>query len=654
MALVRTNRNGTQSGTAVGTGSYTTPSFTPTDGSLLFVIASSVSGTAISSANLTIADSLGTLTWTSRLTWDATFSVDDAAVRVWTTPIVTGASMTVTIDAGADSTDTYTVVAVDYTGADTASPLGATASNTDFGASPSGAKSITLSAAPDTASEVIGFLVRDDLSGTVSSTPGATYTEQYDLDIVGHGGAEVETRTASTSTTVDWVSINDAGTLSKAGALAFEVKASTASVEANFPFTPDRFDDVRPTEIRPSEVTSSFVWFDVSATGVINALNLTATQVQTPTFQLQVGKNLSVTQTQTPSIIRQVGKILTTVTQAQTASIIRSITKILSATETQTPSMTEPVTHPATLTATQVQTPTMVRQVGKILSATQVQTPTIVRSVGKILSATEVQTPTIVRSVGKNLSATQAQTPTLTASRAFLRTLSATQTQTVTMVRSVGKTLSVTQAQLPAMVRQVTKTLSAVQTQIVSIVRQIGKTLTVTETQTPSQTAIKATLRTLTATQVQTPTLVATFQPGSPVVAAHGVPEIQHTLNRLAGTLALSLDAQAAANVWASTTNLDTVGALNVKASASKLEFNAVSKLLASQLSGDASADAQYALASIPLPTGPFMSPAHPPLRTRALQATKRFVSTRKGKVTVAAGAAVSSGTALSIFELVT
>lgn len=44
---------------------------------------------------------------------------------------------------------------------------------------------------------------------------------------------------------------------------------------------------------------------------------------------------------------------------------------------------------------------------------------------------------------------------------------------------------------------------------------------------------------------------------------------LQHELNRLAGTLVHgvpTLDAQGAANVWAGTSGLDLVGALNVKA----------------------------------------------------------------------------------------
>lgn len=74
--------------------------------------------------------------------------------------------------------------------------------------------------------------------------------------------------------------------------------------------------------------------------------------------------------------------------------------------------------------------------------------------------------------------------------------------------------------------------------------------------------------------------------------------EIQHALNRLAGTV--NLDAQGAANVWAGTVGLDLVGALNVKAGTVGLAFNGVCKQLAAAHAGDGTLDAQGALASIP------------------------------------------------------
>jgi hypothetical protein len=229
MALVRTARDSGQSSTGIGTASFTTsPNFTPSNNSLLVVCASAVSSTAITATNLTIADSLGTLTWTSRATFDQNnWGIDDGAIRLWTAPVGTGASMTVTIDMGADSVDLFNVWIVDYTGYDPVTPIGVTGSFS-LTSTPTGPKSLTLSGAPAATSEVIGYLVRDDSSGSPTSSPGATFTELVDVDTSGHGGFEVEARSGSTSTTVDWNVDDGTGFVLNAIALGFEIRAATA------------------------------------------------------------------------------------------------------------------------------------------------------------------------------------------------------------------------------------------------------------------------------------------------------------------------------------------------------------------------------------------------------------------------------------------
>lgn len=69
--------------------------------------------------------------------------------------------------------------------------------------------------------------------------------------------------------------------------------------------------------------------------------------------------------------------------------------------------------------------------------------------------------------------------------------------------------------------------------------------------------------------------------------------EIQRELNRLAGTT--GLDAQAAANDWAGTTQKDLLGALNAKNSSSGLGLNAVCNAIA----GTSKKEAKAALESI-------------------------------------------------------
>lgn len=227
MALVRTNLIGSQSTTPIGTGSYTTGAAVTTAGAFLVVVCFGASGTAVSAANMTVTDSQGNV-YTSRITVDSSWSANDGSIRVWTAPVTTAGSTTWTIDQGADSQDQYNVIVLQYTGADQ-SGLGVTANSTDLGgANPDGAKSITLSGAPLTTSEVVGVWGRSN-SGAASaqSTPGATFTEIFDLDTNSHTGVEVEIRTGSASTTVDLADIDTAGVnnIFRAMAVAFEVKA---------------------------------------------------------------------------------------------------------------------------------------------------------------------------------------------------------------------------------------------------------------------------------------------------------------------------------------------------------------------------------------------------------------------------------------------
>jgi hypothetical protein len=229
MALVRTARIGAQSSTGIGTGSVTTASFTPSNNCLLVAVVSSSSSTTISAANLTIADSLGTLTWTSQLA--VTHTLNTEAIRFWTAPVASGASMTVTFDAGTDSTDQYTFVIVDYTGYNTVTPVGATGSkNTGTDNTYDGAYSFTLSGAPATTSEVFAGFHHDD-NAAVSCTPGAAFTEINDIDTSGHSGLEVQIRTGSTSTTVDWVDVDTAGTTNifRGMGAAIEIQAGAAT-----------------------------------------------------------------------------------------------------------------------------------------------------------------------------------------------------------------------------------------------------------------------------------------------------------------------------------------------------------------------------------------------------------------------------------------
>src|SRR5216684_4260223 len=133
MALTRNNL-GTWFSTTVTT-SFTTGSFTPDSNSILAICAHTTDGGA---ATLTITDSLGThLTYTKQVDQTDTFPFHRAVI--WTAPVATGASMTVTI--GGSPGSEVTVHAFDWTGYNTSTPTGATAKGQVTAA---GAVNITL------------------------------------------------------------------------------------------------------------------------------------------------------------------------------------------------------------------------------------------------------------------------------------------------------------------------------------------------------------------------------------------------------------------------------------------------------------------------------------------------------------------------------
>ena len=131
MSLTRTQRIASTSAATFGTGAYTSASFTPNNNSLLVAV-----GFGITTANggmrgtdLTITDSAG-LTWTSRAATTASPSWS-YGIRIWTAPVTTGTSMTVSIDAGAFSMEFYRLEIFDYTTTESGFLVGASAEGSD-------------------------------------------------------------------------------------------------------------------------------------------------------------------------------------------------------------------------------------------------------------------------------------------------------------------------------------------------------------------------------------------------------------------------------------------------------------------------------------------------------------------------------------------
>ena len=215
MALALTVRATAENATDSTNPSETTGSFTPSDNSLLVVAATSQaeSGTIA----LAISDSVG-LTWTSRASSPA--SSFNMASRIWTAPVTTGVSMTVTVS----TTDGFGAVAlavVDLTGYDTGTPTGVNlAANTG---SRSGAYSPALSGTSAADSIVIAAGATD--FGT--ATKGASWTDIYDVQSAT-GGTQHQINIeyiASAVSAANWAALDSSFATT---AVAIEIKAAAA------------------------------------------------------------------------------------------------------------------------------------------------------------------------------------------------------------------------------------------------------------------------------------------------------------------------------------------------------------------------------------------------------------------------------------------
>jgi hypothetical protein len=227
MALSRVNRHAETSGNAFGTGTFTTTSFTPANNTLLVcrISAHSQANDAFVGSDLTISG--GGLTWTSRVvsTTDPGWAYGD---RVWSAPVTTGASMTIAADAGAFAIENYRVEVYEYSGHDSVSPIGTSAVGSD--ADGDGAGNITLGASPASTSEVLAFANAargGGAGGTIDV--GAGWTEIYDTSRADWWDFQAQSRTSSTSTSVDWADLAvGAGAPLGATLIALEIKQAAA------------------------------------------------------------------------------------------------------------------------------------------------------------------------------------------------------------------------------------------------------------------------------------------------------------------------------------------------------------------------------------------------------------------------------------------
>lgn len=202
-------------------------SFTPSANSLLVIAVTAIHDAG---AGINIGDDLtisgGGLTFTKRVVvndttyWGSGLVIFTAAVGA------SPSSMTLTLDCGANNIYVYAVHVVDYTGYDTGTPTGATAS-TASGAT-NGLGAITLSAAPAVDSEVFATLHGESVNSSNSAAPGSGWTELYD-SAIAYSVFQSQVRSGSTSTSVEWSDVSvDSGNLYESHMAALEIRAAVA------------------------------------------------------------------------------------------------------------------------------------------------------------------------------------------------------------------------------------------------------------------------------------------------------------------------------------------------------------------------------------------------------------------------------------------
>ena len=226
MPLSRTNINvytsGDGGGGGFGTGSFVTGSFTPPNNSLLVVALLCNDNNNDIQASFTIAG--GGLTWSRLLTAHNNFT----CCQLWWAEVGTASSMTITADCGANSVFLYDVHVVAYTGYESTTKFGATATRqTDASGT---TYNSTLSGAPSATSEVLAGAYAD--AGN-DPQAGSGYARVFER------GTDSETisRSGSTSTAVNFNVNGSTG----ASSVAAEILAA-----ADVTLTASNFDGSSP------------------------------------------------------------------------------------------------------------------------------------------------------------------------------------------------------------------------------------------------------------------------------------------------------------------------------------------------------------------------------------------------------------------------
>lgn len=219
------------------TDSYTTASFTPPNNCLLVVIVNCESKPGNVATDLTISG--GSLTWTRQVAILATTGDFPTASVIFTAPVSTGASMTLTFNDTAglnpSSGKAIYICAYNVTGYDTGTPIGATGTSTALG---DGAVSFTMSGAAASTSAVFSATCAETNGGGLSS-PSTQAGSGWTLDYspASDLSCGFEHIIGLSSSTIPWQTavIGGGGAYSNSQVFtAIEVKAAAAA-SASFP-----------------------------------------------------------------------------------------------------------------------------------------------------------------------------------------------------------------------------------------------------------------------------------------------------------------------------------------------------------------------------------------------------------------------------------
>ena len=216
------------SGTGLtGASSYTSGSFTPTSNSLLVVSVQRYADNAsTTTTNVTISG--GGLTWTRQTGLRVASGTEESCLHVFTAPVVTGASMTVTVSGYAsDAGVAFACIhAYSVTGYNTGTPTGATATGTNTA---SGAISITLSGTPASTSLIFASDAWVPNGSGGATTAGSGWTGLYNDHTGGFLDLQDQQITGSTSTNVPWVAQCATDSVYNSMALQFAIEILAAS-----------------------------------------------------------------------------------------------------------------------------------------------------------------------------------------------------------------------------------------------------------------------------------------------------------------------------------------------------------------------------------------------------------------------------------------